>query len=577
MIERRTAGQVVRDTIDVLRSRRDLAQSLTYILAAARALLAAREAYLLTVESDQLRLRAVDGGRLGVPLGTRIALERAAEGQAVSSGTPLVLRDAQVEPRFRDWLDRPGPVGAMVAVPVLHSGKVTAVLGVARLRPGLFAGADLWWLEVLAALAGLALEDDRIYRAQERRARQAEALTELSSQSEYSLDGILEVLNRTLSRALGASYVDLLVPAADESALVSRRCAALGAGAALRVPLAEGEQLADVYLRRRPLLCQNLEPEQCRYYGERSPEAIIAVPVVAAARVRAVLYLEHDERLAFTGDDLAFAEIVAGRLGTIWEREELRTAQLHLQKLEAEAQARDEFVAIASHELKTPVAVIQAYTELLNRRAEKAGDQSNSDVLRRIGEQAERMLELIDGLLDLQRLEGGPLSLEFSRFDLVSQSRQVVDNAQATTQQHRLSLEAPAPVWVTADRRRVEQVLQNLLDNAIKFSPDGGRISVDVREGRGEHRGKAVVAVADQGIGIAAEEQPLVFEKYRQGGERLQRGHVGLGLGLYISRQIVHQHGGEMWLQSQPGEGATVFFSLPLAAPDADDQYRTFS
>ncbi len=572
MLDRVTAGEAVREIVDVLRTRTTLAEALRSILARVRATLGADEAYILLVDGNRLRLSAAAGLPEQDEGGAWLDLGEGIEGLAASRGELVTAPDARRHPRFHDPFRRTQPVGAMAAAPLILRGRVTGVIVVTRREPGQFGGSNLWWLDVLGGLAGLAIEDDRIYRAQERRARQAEVLTEIVAHG-GGLGDLLPRLVTTLSRALGVSRVDLLLVDQSGANLVSCRYGeGQSAGAPERVALAEGGPLARVYGSSQPLVCNEAgrDPEVCSLFGAGVLHSLLAVPVVAAGNTRGVLYLAHDRPSAFTPDDLAFLSIVGARVGSFIEAEDLRQRQLLLQRAEAEAQARQEFVGIVSHELKTPVAVIQAYTDLLLRRAERTGGDANADVVRRIAEQADRMLHLIEELLDLQRLETGPFLLEVSHFDLVTLARRLAEETQATTQQHHLQVAAEQPVLVSADRRRIEEVLQNLLDNAIRYSPDGGIIQVRVQLMGEEPEARAVVAVADQGRGIAPGEQPRVFERFYQSGERLQRGHVGLGLGLHISREIVRRHGGDMWLESTPGVGSTFYFSLPAAGPDEE-------
>ncbi|MHB1007420.1 MAG: sensor histidine kinase [Chloroflexota bacterium] len=592
MLDRVTAGEAVREIIDLMRARTGVGETLRSLLERVRGMTDAGEAYILVLEGERLRLRAA----VGLPLDAdaSIHLGEGIEGLAAGLKEIVTVPDAARYPRYRDLFRRSAAVGAMVAVPVVLRGRVTGVLAVTRPRPGQFGGSNLWWLDVFGALAGLAIEDDRIYRAQERRARQAEALTAIGAEAGAGLDGVFYRLAAALKRALDVSLVDLLLAEPTGTYLVSCGWAgATGVGvpkAPARVAIAAGGPLARVYFRREPLVCNDIRDDRTLrdLFGTR-PESeacsLLAVPVVAGGESRGVLYLAHDA--GFSDDDPAFVSIVGARIGALIEADDLRLRQAQLQRAEAEAQARQEFVGIVSHELKTPVAVIQAYTDLLLRRAERTGGDANVDVVRRIAEQAERMLGLIDEMLDLQRLEGGLFALEHSQFDLIAVARRTVEATQATTTHVQLALVAgtpstegdngridPArqdgPIVVSADRRRVEEVLQNLLDNAVKFSPEGGRIEVSVRLAPAPGGNKAIVAVVDQGPGIEPGEQPRVFERFYQGGDRLQRGHVGLGLGLYISREIVRRHGGEMWLESAPGKGSTFSFSLPAAGPEED-------
>ncbi len=572
MLDRVTAGEAVREIVDVLRARTTLAEALRSILVRVRATLGADEAYIMLADGNRLRLNAADGLPEQAAGGAWLELGEGIEGLAASRGELVTAPDAHRHPRFRDPFGRSYRVGAMAAAPLVLRGRVTGVIVVTRREPGQFGGSNLWWLDVLGGLAGLAIEDDRIYRAQERRARQAEVLTEIVSHG-GGLGDLLPRLVSTLSRALGVSRVDLLLVDPNGTHLVSCR---QGDGpvpvAPAQVDLAAGGPLVRVFTSGQPLVCNEAgrDPEVCSLFGEGVLHSLLAVPVVTAGATRGVLYLAHDRPSAFTPDDVAFLSIVGARVGSFIEAADLRQRQLLLQKAEAEAQARQEFVGIVSHELKTPVAVIQAYTDLLLRRAERSGHDANVDVVRRIAEQADRMLHLIEELLDLQRLETGLFPLELSHFDLTALARRLAEEMQATTQQHHLQVKADQPVLVSADRRRIEEVLQNLLDNAIKYAPNGGLVQIRVELMGEGPEARAVVAVADQGRGIPPAEQPRVFERFYQSGERLQRGHVGLGLGLHISREIVRHHGGEMWLESTPGVGSTFYFSLPAAGPDED-------
>ena len=573
MLDKMTAAEAVREIIAELRARRDLPQALEAILVRARGLLGADEAYIMLVEGGRLHLLAADG-LVGSARHVTLGLEEGIEGLAVSRAETVTVPEASRHAIFRDPFGRTHEVGALAVVPLLFSGRVTGVMVVARREPGQFGGSNLWWLDVIGALAGLAIEDDRMYRLQERRARQAEVLSRLSAQER--VEAVLPELAQALAEALAVQQVDLMLADAPRDELVSHGLATRAEDNGKphpleRLRLVDGGPLAQVFRTGQPLLLNELQDDQeaAGHFG-KGVRSVLAVPIQTGGEQRGVLYLAHDRPGAFSEDDLAFLSIVGARVGALIEVEDLRQRQLQLQRMAAEAQARQEFVGIVSHELKTPVAVIQAYTDLLLRRAERSGADANTDVVRRIAEQSERMLNLIEQLLDLQRLEAGLFTLEISRFDLVGLARRVVEETQATTQQHRLSVHAAGEVMVSADRRRLEEVLQNLVDNAIKYAPSGGPVDVTVRLVHGPDGGKAVVSVRDQGQGIAVEEQKNVFERFYQGGDHLRRGHAGLGLGLYISREIVRRHGGVMWLDSKPGKGSTFYFSLPTSGPEEE-------
>jgi len=230
--------------------------------------------------------------------------------------------------------------------------------------------------------------------------------------------------------------------------------------------------LVQVYQTGEPLLCNDLTeaPALAAEIGTPDIRSVLAVPLWVGETRRGVLWTGARRANAFGPEDQTF-------LGA----DELARLRAEIERAEVEQQAKRDFLSVISHELKTPVAVIKAYTEVLEQRAERTGaSPADREVLARIGEQANRMLGLVDQFLDLQRIETGLMPLELSRFDLAEVSRRLAQALQVTTTAHRIRVEAPKPAWVRADRRRIEQVLQNLLDNAIKYSPAGGPIVVRV-------------------------------------------------------------------------------------------------
>jgi signal transduction histidine kinase/AmiR/NasT family two-component response regulator len=221
---------------------------------------------------------------------------------------------------------------------------------------------------------------------------------------------------------------------------------------------------------------------------------------------------------------------------------------------------RDEFIGIASHELKTPVTSIKAYTQLLERRFRKAGDERAAGLLRKMDSQLEKLTYLIGDLLDATKIEGGKLQLHCSSFDFNALIKEIVDEAQRTTTKHRIIQELSPAVTLYADRDRIGQVLTNLLTNAIKYSPQADTIIL-----RTTRKDETIItSVQDFGIGIPREKLNRVFERFfRVEGEK-QATFPGLGLGLYISAEFVRRHNGTIWVESEEEKGTTFFFSLPV-------------
>ncbi len=228
---------------------------------------------------------------------------------------------------------------------------------------------------------------------------------------------------------------------------------------------------------------------------------------------------------------------------------------------------KDEFIAVAAHELRNPLAVLKGYAQtlLFQTRQEKGShvDEWQQEALYNIDKATLRLVELTEDLLDATRLQAGRLELHPEPTDLVALARRVVKRLQTTTEQHRLSLCTSLEYLVVCvDPRRIEQVLINLINNAIKYSPAGGPIEIAIWEKSGTS--EVVLSVHDCGIGIPAYEQAHIFGRFARAENARKIG--GTGLGLYICRALVEQHSGRIWFESAEGKGSTFFVVLPIAS-----------
>jgi PAS domain S-box-containing protein len=224
-------------------------------------------------------------------------------------------------------------------------------------------------------------------------------------------------------------------------------------------------------------------------------------------------------------------------------------------------QMKDDFVSIAAHELRTPLTAIKGYAELLERRLSmQQGRESDQRSLGVIRKQTERLASLINEMLDVSRIEGGRLQLNAEPFDLSALIGEVVNNMRVSSEAHLLSLAAVPGIEVNGDAARIEQVLLNLITNAITYSPEGGEVAVRVWA----EKGAALVSVRDRGVGIASDELPQLFDRFYRAPRAGVMRSGGMGLGLYICQEIVARHGGTIRAESVEGAGSTFTFSLPL-------------
>jgi signal transduction histidine kinase len=232
------------------------------------------------------------------------------------------------------------------------------------------------------------------------------------------------------------------------------------------------------------------------------------------------------------------------------------------EETQAALRLRDEFLSVASHELRTPLTALNTQAQLALRRIEQNGHLDPERVvhaLRTISGQGDRLARLLTQLLDISRLEAGKLSAELAPTDLCDLVDGIVRMAEPWTERHTITVERPDSLQAMVDSLRLEQVVTNLLDNAVKYSPNGGSIEVVVRE---TGSGLAELSVRDHGLGIPPEKRAGIFERFYQAHSDGYRS--GLGLGLYISRSIVEMHGGEILAEFPPDGGTRIVVRLPI-------------
>ena len=232
---------------------------------------------------------------------------------------------------------------------------------------------------------------------------------------------------------------------------------------------------------------------------------------------------------------------------------------------------KDDFIGIAAHELRTPLAALKGYAQMLTRQAALGHGQQladwQSEAVEAIDIATSRLVELTDDLLDVTRLQGGRLELHSEPADLVALLQRVISRLRVTTDKHTLTLSAtPEHIVVTIDRQRIEQVITNLINNAIKYSPDGGNIAITACEKPTSHQ--ALLSIRDNGIGIPREQQSRIFGRFERADNARKREIKGTGLGLYLCRELVERHGGRIWFESTEGQGSTFSVLLPLYCED---------
>jgi signal transduction histidine kinase len=278
----------------------------------------------------------------------------------------------------------------------------------------------------------------------------------------------------------------------------------------------------------------------------------LAVPVISkTGAVIGGLFYGHPEAGKFTEEHENLIAGIAAQASVALDNAKLyeEIKKLNLKK--------DEFIGMASHELKTPITSLAGYLQIISRRLPE-GDMNRSFIekaLLQIG----KLSDLIAELLDVSKIESGQLPLSYSAFDLVSMVREVIEQFQYSAKSHHIAFNGDRDAFmVSADRHRIEQVVINLLSNAVKYSPNADLVKVSV-SGAGD---RAIIAVRDFGMGISKDHQERVFSRFYRV-EELSAHISGLGIGLYISKEIISRHRGELKVDSEPGKGSVFSFEIP--------------
>lgn len=435
----------------------------------------------------------------------------------IRSGEPALLADLDTnleqvarDDEHRRLLRELGLVSGMI-VPLIARGQILGALTFLAAESGRrYTGEDFALARELARRAGLAVDNARLYREAEERGHAARVIATVG-------DGVFLLDDRGVVR--------LWNPAAE---------------AITGLPASEVVGRSAV--------------EAIPGWSAVAPLVPVSSMPGAAARPETVPLEAGERELWLSIAGVGFSE------GTVYAFRDL-TEERRVETL------KTEFVATASHELRTPLAAVYGAAMTLRRRDVTLEPDLQERLLAVISEESDRLAHTINDILWASRLEGGRLDLSIESFDSASLAEQVIEAARihapdTVTVSLRRSDGLPS---VAADPDKVRQVLTNLIENAVKYSPDGGVVEVRLET----HGRQLRLSVRDEGLGIPLQEQSRIFEKFYRLDPNLTRGVGGTGLGLYICRELVRHMDGRIWVSSLEGEGSTFFFELPLAGESA--------
>jgi PAS domain S-box-containing protein len=404
--------------------------------------------------------------------------------------------------------------------------------------------------------------------------RAIQSVTEVAL-AHVSLDDLLQGLLDRIAEALAVDTVAVLLFADDQRSLIPRAAKGIEEEVqqGIRIPIGHGFA-GRIAAERRAVVLEDVKHGDVLnpILLEKRIRSLLGVPLLVEGRVVGVLHVGTLYPRHFSESDVSFLQVVADRVAIAIDHARLyeaaRIARRAAEQADEAVRLRDEFVSVAAHELKTPVTSLRGFAELLLRFSDR-GEQLDPDryrrILQAIHRQSERLARLVTQLLETTRLDAGQLLIDRHVEDLTPLVGRIVEQARAQSEQHELVFTAPPTLRASVDALRLEQVLQNLLDNAIKYSPNGGPIDVDLAQPSPE---VVQLTVRDRGIGVPPDQRSHIFERFYQAHADSHRS--GLGLGLYVSRQIVDAHGGQLRFESPEDGGSRFVVEVPVGA-DAGD------
>lgn len=529
--------------------------------------------------ADDLRV-AYEWTAEGVtPVGVGSQAELPVARLAVRDDSTVAVTDVRSDPRLdhpdlgrREEHFRTGVI-SVLATPIRLGGQLVGVLMLQMTEaPRAWTGDDIRLVEAIARELRVALETARLLEARTRESDRLLALHRASTELATHTDThtVIQSILRNAVTLLGGGSGSFF-RWDPEAGLLRRVQTWQTPDVDTSAEVRPGEGLAGLaFAEAKPIIINDYQSsELARRRGrDRGLRAGLGVPLIPAGKPLGVLLISsYDDSTQFSEDDARlldlFGDQAAAALMTAEAFDEQSKAVAELERLN---KVKSEFVAIVSHEFRTPLTGIQGFSEMM--RDEDLSVAELKEYAADINKDARRLNRLVNEMLDLSRMESGRIQLNLELLDFNAIIRDVVTTMQPTAPKHRfeLLLDGTLP-RLSADRDKITQVVTNLANNAVKYAPDGGTVTITTRaEGNVAH-----LMVADNGIGIPKEMLERVFEPYSRVENGTNRFIRGSGLGLPIARQIVKLHGGRVWAESVEGKGSTFHCLIPVGVtPGAD-------
>ncbi|MCD4687307.1 MAG: GAF domain-containing protein, partial [Anaerolineae bacterium] len=499
--------------------------------------------------------------------------------QVRESQTPVFMPDLSADEALPGAFDTDWSVQAVLLHPVRRGDQQIATLVLLYDQPHAFPKAERRIAEMLCLQTGSALETARHTITVTRRLREVTALHELARQVNEieSLDEILRTVVETVRDALGcrSASVALLDPGGETVSL--RAGAGLDEGQYIAGhTFALGEYVVGAVVQSgEAIYVPDTQLDPGFRFIDPEIRALMSVPLTVQRRTIGALNIDADIPEVFTDHHERVLVIAGGQIAAAMENLRLladareRAAQLAEanETLQAQDDLRRELVFQVSHDLRGPLQIVYGYTDMMHGEMLGPVTPTQKEILGLILKRSKSIERMTHDILAARPINREMLELQ--SVNLTELCQQAMIDAQMVYPVERFLFAAELeqhPLPVEVDYHRLSRVFDNLIGNAVKFSPEGGTIAL--RTWHDPATGEALVAISDQGIGITAEKLPFIFERFYRGDKAFRNRFEGAGLGLFIVQQIIEAHQGRIWVDSQDGEGSTFTFALPLVERD---------
>jgi GAF domain-containing protein/anti-sigma regulatory factor (Ser/Thr protein kinase) len=542
-------------------------------------------ASVLLVAADAKHLEIVASSFDGTDGGHQRALRigEGITGQTALTGRPILVSDVTLVENYIPVFPK---VRSVLCVPLKFGGRVIGVLKVESTQLNAFGSDDQHLLTTVAGQLAVGIENARLHHETQQRLREMTTLFNFAHalSTHLHLEDLLDTVTISIREVLGCRGVSIALLDDENQQLEIKAAAGLKRELRSQVRMSVGEGvMGTVAATGHSVYVPDVHELDDFIFFDHSFHSLLTVPLLVKNRVIGTLSIDHERRDAFSSDDEQLVTIAASQAAVAIENarlfEDLQNRATSLaqayEELKEIDRMKDELAQNISHELRTPLTFVRGYVDLLlggDMGPLNARQQQSLEV---VSQKTATVAELVNNIILLQQLEHSPLQLALTDVSRVAKEAVARIQTAAAHQGVSLSLNVPSQLpLVLVDPVRIKLVFQHLIDNAIKFSPNGGMVQVQLSE----ESESLNISVRDEGIGISQDQLDHIFDRFFQVDSSAKRRFEGAGLGLTIAKRIVEAHGGSIWVKSRVGKGSEFGFDIPKSrrvrdqGPGASDE-----